>query len=97
MILKDEPVPTDQVFFFTIDFSLQMMSIQNKGGKRIILWKYQQMMKLAGQSYNGKVLRIRNECGDPVPEAALIPKPEKTNFYQDGKKLPKKNWINEEM
>lgn len=49
------------------------------------------MMKLAGQSYNGKVLRIRNECGDPVPEAALIPKPEKTNFYQDGKKLPKKN------
>lgn len=38
-----------------------------------------------------KILRIRNECGDPVPEAALIPKPEKTNFYQDGRKLPKKN------
>lgn len=49
------------------------------------------MMKLAGEFYRGKVLRIRNECGDPVPEAALIPKPEKTNFYQDGKKLPKRN------
>ena len=48
------------------------------------------MMKLVGKFYKEKVCRIRNEYGAITPEATPIPKPDQKNFYQNGKKLPKK-------